>query len=132
MGFERRKGGRLEVKIPATYKIVCDGKEEILLEGEALIRNISKDGMCLSVEISHAKTMGDLLKNKYQLLVEFILPSSAKIIKPLSKIVWTEDLNESEQSKYNMGLYFIEFDENERKALIDFLNIEYMKHKRSS
>ena len=132
MGFERRKGNRVEVKIPATYKIICDGKEEVLLQGEALIRNISKDGMCLSVEISHAKTMGDLLKNKYELLVEFTLPSSAKIIKPLSKIVWTEDLKDSESGKYNLGIYFVVFDENERKELLDFLNIEYMKHKRSS
>ena len=132
MGFERRKDGRVEVKIPATYKIVCDGEEEVLLEGEALIRNISKDGMCLSVEISHAKTMGDLLKNKYQLKVEFCLPSSAKFIKPLSKIVWTEDLAYQENSQYNMGIYFVEFDESERKELLDFLNLEYMKHKRSS
>lgn len=132
MAFERRKGGRIEVKIPATYKIICDGEEEVLLEGEALIRNISKDGMCLSVEVSHAKTMGDLLKNKYQLLVEFHLPSSAKIIKPLSKIIWTEDIKESDQNKYSLGLYFVEFDEKERRELLEFLNIEYMKHKRSS
>jgi len=87
--------------------------------------------MCLSVAISHAKTLGDLLKNKHQLFVEFTLPSSAKLVKPLSKICWTEDLDSEGASRYSMGIYFIEFSEQERKELIDFLNLEYIKHKRS-
>jgi len=131
MDINRRRSTRIEVKIPCKYKIILDGKEEELLQGDALIRNLSQDGLCLSIEISHAKTMGDLLKNKHQLMVEFLLPSSAKLVKPLSKIIWTEDISQGEDNKYSMGLYFIEFNEQERKDLIDFLNVEYIKHRRS-
>lgn len=128
----RRRSARIEVRIPAKYKIILEGKQEDLLEGEALIKNISQDGMCLSVEMSHAKTMGDLLKNRHQLVVEFQLPSSAKLVKPLSKIIWTENLIEGEKGKYSMGVYFVEFNEQERKELIRFLNLEYLKHRRIS
>jgi len=131
MDINRRRSTRIEVKIPAKYKIILDGKEEELLQGDALIKNLSQDGMCLSIEIDHAKTMGDLLKNKHQLTVEFLLPSSAKLVKPLSKIIWTEDMTQGEENKYSMGLYFVEFNEEERKELIDFLNVEYIKHRRS-
>jgi len=131
MDINRRRSTRIEVKIPCKYKVILDGKEEELLQGDALIRNLSQDGLCLSIEISHAKTMGDLLKNKHQLMVEFLLPSSAKLVKPLSKIIWTEDMSQGEENKYSMGLYFIEFNEQERKDLIDFLNVEYIKHRRS-
>ncbi len=128
----RRRSARIEVKIPARYKIVLEGKEEDLLEGEALIKNISQEGLCLSIEMSHAKTLGDLLKNKHQLMVEFQLPSSAKLVKPLSKIIWTEDLSHDVESEYSMGVYFVEFNEQERKELIDFLNLEYLKQRRFS
>jgi len=131
MDINRRRSTRIEVKIPCKYKVILDGKEEELLQGDALIRNLSQDGLCLSIEISHAKTMGELLKNKHQLMVEFLLPSNAKLVKPLSKIIWTEDMSQGEDSKYSMGLYFIEFNEQERKDLIDFLNVEYIKHRRS-
>lgn len=132
MEDKRRRSARIEVKIPAKYKIILEGKEQDLLEGEALIKNLSQDGLCLSVELSHAKTMGDLLKNKHQLVVEFELPSSAKLVKPLSKIIWTENLSEEGENKHSMGIYFVEFNEQERKELIDFLNLEYLKHRRIS
>lgn len=77
-----------------------------------LTKDVSEGGLCFSCpEDFKAETI---------LKLEILLPTKDIPLKALGKVVWSQQI---EASKYDIGLSFVEINEEDRKALFSYLSL---------
>lgn len=108
LGAERRQYIRLDTVFPVQFRILSlDGKEFFSDWLQGFTNNISKGGICLSVNNLHPQ-LTQLLKSKQaKVSLNIEMPFAAHPAHALTKIAWFKDIP-GEPDKYLIGLSYEE------------------------
>jgi c-di-GMP-binding flagellar brake protein YcgR len=122
---EKRIDNRAEISAQARYKILSDSEGTTSYDYEnGLTKNISKSGVCLSVE--HKLSEGSVIRVEIPSFdFDIETESEKKIIKAFCEVQWCS--KPKDQNNYEVGLSFIALKEED----LDYLNNVVLNYKRA-
>lgn len=110
--LERRSYVRVPVKIRMLARYEGEGAGELYF----FSKNLSAGGVFLESDI--------LLEKGTRIYLEFVLPHDPKLIIVKSEVVWIkEDTGQGPHTSAGMGIKFLNLDEENRKAIVDFIKM---------
>lgn len=108
--MERRNFLRVPVKIRMLARYEGEETGQLYF----FSKNLSAGGVFLESDL--------LLEKGTKIYIEFVLPSDQRLIIVKSEVVWIkEDTGQQPFSTAGMGISFINLDEENRKAIVDFI-----------
>jgi c-di-GMP-binding flagellar brake protein YcgR len=113
---ERRRFRRFKAEVKVRWRKLSEN-QELGAETEAVSKNISEGGACLTMEKKEVD-LGDIL------LLEIELPNSVKVT-ATAKVVWVmanikSQPWEEEQKSYDAGVEFLDISDEDRDKLEKF------------
>jgi c-di-GMP-binding flagellar brake protein YcgR len=106
---ERRKFIRLDTSVKIRYKVLMP----IDNQNNTNSRDLSTGGVKIEVK--------EPIKPNTVLWLEIDLPSEADPLQAKGEVVWQEKISNAENSRYEMGIKFLEMDLNDRNKLNKYL-----------
>ena len=114
MGGERRKYKRFDTMIEGSF-----ASEDGLLAGICKTDNFSREGCCLSLN-RH-------VQNNSIIKLEFRYPNSIMLFFASGRVVWSRRLMDEATMGFKAGVFWWDFDEVERKRVLDHCFQEWEK-----
>ncbi|RIH99880.1 PilZ domain-containing protein [candidate division NPL-UPA2 bacterium Unc8] len=111
---ERRRFIRIYMDIPMTYKHL-DAEEEVRI---STMVNVSHMGLCFLCEENLAT--GDMLE------FTFNLPPGPRTVSVSGKVIWANNLRGKNKSIYEVGVEFVDTDDEDQLTIQQFIQYERM------
>ncbi|MHC4340415.1 MAG: PilZ domain-containing protein [Planctomycetota bacterium] len=120
--YERRKFIRLPIAVPVRYKFLSREvrSKEMDTVYEGVSQNLGAGGLLLRGKLPDPSWLATLLTRKMYVGVNLLLPSSARPIKALSRVIWASAVEEN-QGHVVMGLEFQEITQEDRDLITQYI-----------
>jgi len=121
VGIEKRKYVRLDTVFPVLFRLECpDRKRFISAWLQGFTNNLSKGGICLSVNNLDSELAKALEEKKVKVSLEIELPISRRPISAGARVVWVETVH-NVPNKYLIGLCYEEINPLQNKKLMNYI-----------
>lgn len=127
-GVERRRQRRIQVRLPARYRIIGGGGEEATREVRAEALNLSMMGLMLQTD--HVETQGLTLlpthgtDEKRHLELELDLPHRKGVLEATGRVIWVRESKAGDKHKYTAGVLFSYLTEDDQERLRSFIQAQ--------
>jgi len=120
LGPERRKYIRLDSVLPVQFRLLSlDGKRLLSDWLQGFTNNISKGGICLSVNNLNPELAQNLKDQQAEISLEIEVPIARTTVCALARVSWMEDVV-GEANKYLIGLSYEEIDQYQRDRIMRY------------
>ena len=120
LGQERRKYIRLDSVFPVQFRLLSlDGKHFLSGWLQGFTNNVSKGGICLSVNNLNPELAKLLKEQQAELSLDIEMPITGSSINALARIAWIKDVFGS-PNKYFIGLSYEEIDPHQNNKIIRY------------
>jgi len=124
-GKERRRYIRLDSVFPVEFKLIEPPSSERSLRElsewqQGFTRNVSKEGMCLTVNNLDPQFVEPIVNRKVQIALTIHIPLGREKVKALANIIWVKKQAETEENTYSIGLSYESIDSRQNRKILCF------------
>jgi len=125
-GEERRKARRVQVRLPARYKIVGGRGERVSKEIDAEALNLSLMGLMLQTDVVAEDDLSidpaAQLERQPHIELELDLGEDDSSINATARVIWVRQALKGDKRKYTAGILFSYLNESSQEALRAYID----------